>query len=752
MPAPTQVDSLDLARRRAMVRFEEGELPEADSELTQLLDSPTLGADPRSNQLRYYLYQDRATVRRSANRWEEALADLSAAEDLISGMSPLMQPTCRSAVAHARALILSEPANPRANVAEAGIQILILRSLGQLGFAVDDLEARQAHRAKDWARAARLARRAAAALDAQGWPAAAASCRLRAADALLGSGDLTGAEAELATARRQVDRFGTPNDLARAALVEAKLLSARGEHDAAWDSAVRALDQFDGLIRRFSALSEQQRFLVDKLDRYAEAFAIALDAGGERGCVRGWSVAERSKSFYLCQLLASANVSLFEGVDAAELVALRQAGEELDRLERKLGSMTQAAREGEAGREIVARQRETSLRKADALRHLMQSNPRWARVNVPAGLDMTEQIRLLPEGWSFLSYYWDSGASVGAGASDAARLHVFWTDAQRRPRHLTTDWSHEDLRGLRDCRARLRGEVPFGAPLIPRMLSDLILPAEVCQSIRDDSRVVISPHGLLQLLPIHAMEVGAGDYVAGRWAVQYLPTLALLPLARPSASKDGVLLIGCAQDGFGDGPLTDVPGELNALSELWSAEPARSVVCRLIPQDGSPDGAGVGVGTWGEFGILHAACHGDFRAESPFDAGLRLGSASIRTSDFFGVRLDGAVATLSACSLGRHAEDLDAHAVAGDEWIGLCLPLLYAGVRCVVSSLWDAYSEPAARFMGFLHIALKRGDDPADAVRWAEDRTAGAEGEELPPAAWANWYAVGLPVGRADAR
>jgi hypothetical protein len=726
-----------------MLRFEEGEIPEAEAELTRLIESATPGHDPKLRQLLYHLYQDRATVRRRANQWDDALLDLAVAERFIDDLSPLLHATGRGAVADARARILSEPANPLEDLAEAMRQVRKIREAGNLDFAADDIESRLAYRAGDWPRAAALSRRAAATLGEQGWLGAAAICQRRAAEALLKAGDPEGAEAELLVARRQIDEFGTPLDLAQTDLVHAKLLSARSDHDEAWEKALKALKQFDGLIRRFSVLSDQQVFLIDKLERYGDAFAIALGAGGDRGCLRAWSVAERSKSFYLCQLVASADVSLFEGVDPALLRAFQEAGEELDRLETKYGLMGFARRESGAGHELAARLRECSGRKAGLLKDLMRSNSRWARVNVPGELDMSVQVRQLPDGWSVLSYYWEYSSASGAGTREGVKLNIFWTDDAKRPRHMVTEWNLECLHLLETSRARLRGSVPMGANLIPEVLSDFILPAKVWGSIAENTRLLISPHGLLQLLPLHAMTLSSGDYAAGRWAVQYLPSLSLLPLGSQADQKDPVLLIGCMQDGFGDGPLTEVRGELESLSALWSATPSRPVVHHLLAPEGSPEAVGAGIETWGTFGVLHAACHGDFPHGRPFDAGLRLGSASVRASDFFGIRLDGAVASFSACSLGRHAESLGERPVVGDEWIGLFLPLLYAGIRCVVASLWDAYSEPAARFMGFLHVALKRGDDPAAAMRWAQDRTA----SETPyPATWANWYAVGLPM------
>jgi len=746
--APDDPASIDHARKRAMARFEEGEIPEALAELTRLIDAPAADRGARSRQALYYLRLDRATVLRRANRWDEAMADLDEAERLIDGLAPLFQDMCRGSVAHARALILGDPANPGADPTRCLGELARIRRSGfaVLECAADDLESRLAHRAGDWTTAAALARRAAASLDDQGWPAAAATCRRREAEALLGRGDVDGAEAALDAARRHFDRFGTPLDLAHAELVRARILSARHAHDEAWHCTLDALARFDHLIHRFSVLSEQQAFLRDKLERYAEAFAVALAAGGDTGCLRAWSVAERSKSFYLCQLLASGSVALFEGVDPARLRAFEEAGDTLDRLDAQLGRLSRDDREGEPGQQLIARLHDASREKARALESLMRADPRWARVNVPGELDVGRELARMPGGWSLISYYWEGagGGAESGGGREPGRLHVFWTDGSSRPCHTVTEWAPPDMELLRASRTRLTGRVPRGATLVPEALGALILPPEVCGSIPEGSRLLVSPHGLLQMLPIHAVVIDSQDFAAGRWAIQYLPTLALLPLARQSNAPDPVLLIGCEQDGFGDRPLPDVPGELRALEEVWSEPPARPVTRHLVPRDGTPDAAGAEVGRWGGFGVLHVACHGDLPADRPFDASLRLGSSSVRSSDFFGIRLDGAIVTLSACSLGRHAEGARDRAVMADEWIGLCLPLLYAGARCVVASTWEAFSEPAARFMRALHAALKRGDDPADAVRWAQDRTA----SEIPfPAAWANWYPVGVPAG-----
>jgi CHAT domain-containing protein len=79
---------------------------------------------------------------------------------------------------------------------------------------------------------------------------------------------------------------------------------------------------------------------------------------------------------------------------------------------------------------------------------------------------------------------------------------------------------------------------------------------------------------------------------------------------------------------------------------------------------------------------------------------------------------------------------------AGDEWLGFTMPLLYAGARSIVVSLWKAEDTTAARVMPALHAAIHDGREPADALRDALATVA-----DEPQGFWGNWYLVGFPAG-----
>jgi CHAT domain-containing protein len=72
------------------------------------------------------------------------------------------------------------------------------------------------------------------------------------------------------------------------------------------------------------------------------------------------------------------------------------------------------------------------------------------------------------------------------------------------------------------------------------------------------------------------------------------------------------------------------------------------------------------------------------------------------------------------------------------------MPLLYAGARSILVSLWKAHDGTAMRLMPALHAAIHAGLEPADALSDALTTVAGA-----PEGFWSNWYLVGFPAGMA---
>src|SRR5262249_21528294 len=273
-------------------------------------------------------------------------------------------------------------------------------------------------------------------------------------------------------------------------------------------------------------------------------------------------------------------------------------------------------------------------------------------------------------------------------------------------------------------------------------LAAKVLPPQVLKSLATDSQMLISPHERLKGIALQCVPLSDDQLLVQKVPVQFIPTLTLLTLQSKVARADKILLLGCPANGFGDPPLEEVETEIDSLARIWRAQLPDKVRDCILPPDARPKKLGLGPEHWGEFGLLHFACHGVFKEGMPFDAALRLGSEAVRASELFSAHLTNARVLLSACSLGRQ-EDGSGQPAAGDEWIGLYLPIFYSGAQQLLVSLYDADSETAMRIMVDVHTSLSNGAALVSALQHA---ISAAIDEGRPPALWANWYLVGLPA------
>jgi CHAT domain/MalT-like TPR region len=724
-------------RGEAMRDFDDGELPKAEGEVTTLLAQTGEPADPLMAGEIALCYQDRATLRRFSNRWQEALDDLSQSERIAMKLPFLPRQMTLPNVYYVRALMLGNPNTSVYDAAAAAGAIGELRKYGGPAWRADSVDADLAFNQRQWDKAAGLYQSVADALEQEGWKQAIAGCRARAGECFVELNDLTAAEREIEASLKFLEKSGPPDMLASARLSLARIRLARGEHDEAWELALPALSGMEGLVRHFRDVFEQQRYLADKLRFYDRAFEIALAKGGEEGQWRAWSIVERAKSFYLCQLVANAEIRLFEGMDPAEVARLESFDEQLDALERRYAQLSEPEKEGERGEELGQRIKSVSEEKRDLLGELMKQNPRWAALKAPPPVDIRRELKRLEAHWIVVSYFW-----VAERDGDGACLHIFWTGADRMPHAQAVKWTAEEIKALDGIRLHLRGNVDAEGRTFPRSLAGKFLPMELLESLGESSQMLISPHERLKGLPLHSAPMGGGQQLIEKVPVQYIPSLTLLSLQSRTVTADEILLLGCPRNGFGDVALKDVDTEIASLGEIWKAARPGKVKERILAAEAEVKKEGLGPEEWGGFGILHFACHGVFKEGMPFDAALRLGSESIRASELFGAQLGNASVFLSACSLGQQ-EDGSGKPTAGDEWIGLYLPMFYAGALQLMVSLYEADSETARRVMVEMHTALSKGVALARAFQ-AAVKVMISEGR--PTTLWANWYLVGLPT------
>ena len=725
------VTALALARRAAMLDADDGRLPQADAELTRVADELSRGESMIARRALAETLTDRALVRLLANRFAEALADCDRSVGLAERMPPLLKRSVAFNALSRRIKLRARPGTPVHDTQAAARDVEAARALGVEGWLVDELDCSVARERGDWQRVAELSPKVASRLKAEGFAVGHVFCALRTAQALLELSQLDEARQALAEALPLLERHGPPDQLGRALLTSARLASRRGEHESAWRDAERALAIGESLVRHFRALADQHRFVADKLQQYQHAFEIALARADATGVARAWGVAERAKGFYLCQLLANADVPLFEGVDATVLQRLRETEAQLDRLDAQLAR----ADPGPQFEALAAELQRLQAQRDAAYNEAMRGNPRWAALRSPPPLDIQALLARVDGRYTLLSLF------VMPDPQGMA-VHCFFGDGvEPEHRRLHFDW--EGKRQLEACRADLES---YGArdpflPAVPQAQCAQLFAPEVVARLSPERTLLLSAHGVFASLALPATRLADGRRLIEHCPVQLVPTLALLTLVpRPrTASEAAVLLIGCAQDGFRSEPLDDVPAEIDELHGLWQQAKV-NVRSQLLDAAQTPAQCGCAPEHWRDARFVHLACHGSFDPARPFDAALLLGRDKLRASEFFTVKLAAEAVILSACDVGRRAEMLEGVTAAFDEWLGLYLPLFYAGASTLVASRWAANSGEARSFMRVLHGELAAGAAPVQAVRAASLALL-----ELPEVFWANWIVAGVP-------
>lgn len=553
-------------REEAAFLAEGGDLRAADEALsavvTGLAPAGTVGSllGHRLDQLCGALI-DRASLRRYASRWEDALADLARAEDLLASALPALRSAHLPGLFRLRAKIHLNPATAAFDLSRAETALASLRALGAMGWVADDLELDLASFSGDWARALAAAIRVREAVGVEGWVSGVAFARTKLGRAYLELGRLTDAARELAAAYTHLKRHGPTEVKGDVALLLGRVRLEQGAVDEAWTFASEALEAHESITGHSRVLDDRQRFWSDELDVHRTAFDIALAAAGPAGVLRAWSVAERAKAFSLRQMARSADTPLFEGIDPALLARLRVLEDRLDALDRR--AHEQPVSDGGVARTALHAERQA------ALAAIIRGNPRWGALNEPAPFEVEDCLaELRARGWVPVSYFFREMPEGGA------QMHLLSRDIRGVPIHVVEPWSAEELKELRAARAR---------PAPSSRLAGKLLPEAFRAALPPLASLLISPHAGAHLLPLHALG-DEGTRLGEAHDVQYIPTLALLAHAR-WASGPRLALGAC---GVGRHAGGDAPEDwLGPYLPLFYAG-ARAVLVSLSAADSQP--------------------------------------------------------------------------------------------------------------------------------------------------------------------
>ncbi len=218
-------------------------------------------------------------------------------------------------------------------------------------------------------------------------------------------------------------------------------------------------------------------------------------------------------------------------------------------------------------------------------------------------------------------------------------------------------------------------------------------------------RIVIVPHRELHYLPFAALHDGQTSLIE-RHEISLAPGLALW-LAETETVRPWRHV---AALGAGGDALPHVAREVRAVAAAFQAQPGGSAVMHLEAQATQ---AALRASLAGA-DVLHLACHGQFRADSPYFSALQLADGPLTVRDAAELPLAAQLVTLSACETGL------SKVAPGDELLGLLRGFLMAGAPRVLCTQWTVDDASTAVLMAQFYRSVLGGARPAMALRAAQ--------------------------------
>ncbi len=268
-------------------------------------------------------------------------------------------------------------------------------------------------------------------------------------------------------------------------------------------------------------------------------------------------------------------------------------------------------------------------------------------------------------------------------------------------------------------------------------LYDLLL-GPVSSALNTCEHLTIVPYGMLHYLPFHCLFDGV-QFVVERLEVSYLPAAALMDIcyqrgqriAENKVPLKRSLVMGLSDAGrlvFAVQEAQTVAKQLGAPCFLNQA-----ATTALLREAGAHSP------------IVHIAAHGLFRLDAPNFSHIKLADRQLSTIEVFNLDLSScSLVTLSACETGR--------AIVGgvDEVIGLGRGFLYAGAASLLPTLWKVDDASSAELMEMFYQALLSDYSKAAALASAQRAfLARARTSILPyrvhPYFWAGFHLIGDP-------
>ncbi len=490
----------------------------------------------------------------------------------------------------------------------------------------------------------------------------------------------------------QTDDLAIPEVQWRLYRERAKTYQDMKQDEEALKDLRHAVDIVEGLRAELKVESFKQGFLDNKMDLYADLIQQLLRMNRIQ---EAYDFVERAKSRNFIDLLGN-----------QDLILTKAHGELLER-EKKVRIEVQEAMERLAWYAEAAvtpkmleekQQWQTELEKRrkayeEVLISIQSDNPELASMVSVDPWDYQRIQGLLPDSTALLEYFITAGKLYS--------WLIMPGEIMAREDILGKEMLESTIRHFREnIQAHLSVEIESR-----QLFQWLILPWS--KQLKNISRLIVIPHGILHYIPFSALMDEEGLYLLDRMAVTLAPSGTVLGYCMekggaPASGDETLLAMSNPQLGS---PSFDLPF---AEKEVKSLRRSFNNVTAFFGEDVTERKVREEVGA---YDLIHFACHGTYTAESPLFSALLLtqegeDDGRLEAHEIFGLDLNCNLVTLSACETGL------SQITGGDEIIGLARSFIFAGTPSIITSLWKvddlATAVMVKRFYRYLSMGMSR--------------------------------------------
>ncbi len=245
-----------------------------------------------------------------------------------------------------------------------------------------------------------------------------------------------------------------------------------------------------------------------------------------------------------------------------------------------------------------------------------------------------------------------------------------------------------------------------------------------------NARVMIIPDGRLNTLNFETLMPRDGRYWIEDVVLREAPSLQLIARgAKSAAAPTSVLVVG-------DAPAVASFPKLKHASTEMNIVASKFAIHRILREQNATPRNYI-LAARGKFDVQHFVAHGTASSLRPLDSAIILAAPDANSSyrllarDIMKQPVDARLVTISSC------HGVGTRTYAGEGVVGLAWAFLKAGADQVIAALWEVNDSATPQIMETMYGEIRKGRDPADALREAKLRLIRGKDAHRKPLYWA---------------